>query len=328
MDNFQNNKFVFKYFEQKELLEPIGDKNLKLRAYNPSFTWHNGKLLMAYRISNYTLCKEEDIEYFGEYRVNFYNETLPPIISEVVLATLDPESLKIVEFHNLELSPPKECDWCHGYEDPRIISFRNKLYILVAYRDKKTIFNLTLIELSNDLDLINIIKIEPEFDNNHHQKNWNPFIYNNDLYFVYTVLPHKIVQVDLKSGRASIVYETTSNIFDDMLDDYVIRGGSSYIIYKNNFIGVSRGMKIKYVYDPEYVSIIYGFEAKPPFKPIKRSNPFLFTENSIKDLRHPVEMATGLIRNNDKIVIGMGINDCDLGIAEISLDNFINNLSF
>ena len=138
-------KFDTYRIRQSHRLYGFRTTDKRLRAYNPSLAWFNGKLLMAYRISNYSLCRKQDVDYFGKFWKNFYKKGLSPIISKIGLAIFDPYKMRIMKILNLPIKTITECEWCHGFEDPRIFLFQNSPYVLVSYRNEHSIYELALI---------------------------------------------------------------------------------------------------------------------------------------------------------------------------------------
>lgn len=64
------------------------------------------------------------------------------------------------------------------------------------------------------------------------EKNWMPFIMNDEVHFVYTVHPLRIYKLDRNTGQVSLTNEIT--LSDDNLSDF--RGSSGLIPYKHGWL--------------------------------------------------------------------------------------------
>jgi len=289
-----------------------------VRAYNPSLAWHHGTLVMAFRISSMTRCHRRLVDF-----ERYYSGELPPIINTLGVAFLDPVTLAIREARQLKISMPTECPWSFGYEDPRIFSFSGSLYLIVCYRNSNWVFVLSIIKLDKDLEPCKIIAVETDFDIGMHQKNWNPFIWNESLLFISSIAPHRIVSVNFDTGRATLLHDTATRAFCELEYKYYLRGGAGYVRCADHYLGVCRSVLKQ---DPafntnEYMCIAYVFDARPPFEVTGRSEPFHFGQFGGRS--PPIQMTTGLAQLNDDLLIAFGENDCDLKIVRIPKDRLL-----
>ena len=226
----------------------------------------------------------------------------------------------------LELKPIQKQCICEksGYEDPRTIVLKNHLYIFTAALTNSCKFEMQLMTIDIDrlLDTfkqkqhslsINDIKIlKIDFDLDKIQKNWMPFIYNDSLYCVYSVSPHKILKVNVDSGMCELVHTT----YYDITGDY--RGGSNIITYKDQYLGVIHIRKSL----TEYLTYFYTFKTQPPFQVTYISKPFLFnSDNPV------IEFASGLQQNGDQFFLSYGLWDCEAKVAVISSHEMNNMLT-
>ena len=68
-------------------------------------------------------------------------------------------------------------------------------------------------------------------------KNWAPFVYNKNLYFVYSLEPLRILLCIWPDGRLEWVYGQDSKSDTDKL---YVRGGSNAIVFNGHVYGVGR----------------------------------------------------------------------------------------
>jgi len=208
-----------------------------------------------------------------------------------------------------------------GPEDARIIKVNNDILFIfnnmINNEIKMCIYNLNK-KSTIVLEYEKSTKVE---------KNWSPFVYNNELYFSYYINPHHILKVDLLSGICKTVYNNSIIKYK-----YKIFGGtpSIYIKELNVYFGIGHTNKLGYLnLKRNYYCIGYMFNAQPPFNIIKLSKPFLFYDRddtyNIYEL-HKVEFPLGLQKINDDIYISLGINDIDSYFLKINYMDLINQI--
>jgi predicted GH43/DUF377 family glycosyl hydrolase len=289
-----------------------------VRAYNPSLAWHRETLVMAFRISSMTRCHQRLIDF-----ERYYSGELPPIINALGVAFLDPATMALHGARQLDVTMPRDCPWTLGYEDPRIFSFSDSLYLLVCHRNVRWVFAMSIIELGTDLEPHRILAIETDFDVGMHQKNWNPFVSDNKLLFVSSIAPHRIVAVNLDSGKATLVHDNATGVFCELETENDLRGGAGYVKCADRYVGVCRSaLKQESALNTnEYKCVAYAFEASPPFAVTGRSEPF--TLGQFDGHRTPIQMATGLAQLNDDLLIAFGEDDCDLKIARVPQERLL-----
>lgn len=123
-------------------------------------------------------------------------------------------------------------------EDPRIFSFQNELYCISwNYSQEK-----------NDLEIfvLNLLTNEKTIVQNnvtsHNGKNWVPFVYNDELYFIYSLEP--LILLKYNKPNVEIFYNQTSH---DQLNRFAwntgfgnMRAGSKGIMRDRNLCVFTR----------------------------------------------------------------------------------------
>ena len=197
-------------------------------------------------------------------------------------------------------------------EDPRIFYHNNNYYIIAV--DSDTIKNNIipkLIKLDENFDIINILSFDiSEFKKPVKQKNWNLFKdRNSNILMITDVYPKMTIKkVNLENVNILAKYEhDTSNFFPDIYKKSFIRCSTNFIPWKNNQLICILHLKKYYIY---YRSFFFTIEDTYPYRPIKYSKIYYFFNERI-------ELASGIQWRNNKILVGLGVNDYKGYVTEI-----------
>ena len=277
-----NKKYV-EYFDKENktnFIENITNSR-KFDGYNYSF--------------NKSLCIKDSIEYYCE-RIMINNQS-----------------------GLLRSSCKKEYDVCGldiNAEDPRLILFNGIIYIIfnikrtdVAYGRKMCISEF---EIFNPIEL----KIRNNYVNTI-EKNWSPFVKNNNLYFVYNYDPLVILKYD-NDGLCDLEYSQCSFPLDTSVK--CLRGGSNLIPYNDNlYITLCHShtnINNKYYYlgflvilntdkfKIEYISKPLMFESKETlYEKLKNTN-IIFDERDDLNvfIQYPISINCSSLEENTYII--------------------------
>jgi hypothetical protein len=120
-------------------------------------------------------------------------------------------------------------------EDPRCVSVRGRPFILSANPCGGN-FNYVLFDVQAKKCLNIEVTNRTGFK---YGKNWQPFVADGKLYAVHGFSPFRILQIDLETGRAEIVFETYVGL--DAVsphDGYThFRGGCSALVLEDKVVG-------------------------------------------------------------------------------------------
>jgi hypothetical protein len=266
---------------------------------NNKIIWESNKYEFNPSISNNHIvirsCNVEKKNIIFSYIKNFIFQKQKSMINSIIIYTN--KNRKIL---NINL------------EDPRIFYHNNYYYIIAV--DSDTIENNiipNLIKLDRNLNIINIQQFDiSEFKKPVKQKNWNLFKDKHDNILMITdVYPKMIIKkVNLENTNILAKYEhDTSNFFPDIYKKSFIRCSTNFIPWKNNQLICILHLKKYYIY---YRSFFFTIEDKYPYKPIKYSKIYYFFNERI-------ELASGIQWRNDKILVGLGVNDYKGYVTEI-----------
>lgn len=245
---------------------------------------------------------------------NFISTKRHKIVGELRQYILFNDSINVVKLNTIKLnnkinlinniSIKRGPRGCNGPEDPRIIELNNE--IILIYNDiidgciKLCLYNLNS-KNNKILEYDEASKIE---------KNWSPFIYNNELYVSQHINPHIILKVDIDTGKCDKVYSNEKYEYK-----YKIYGGTPSILFEqlDFYFGIAHTNTLGFLgHKRNYYCIGYLFNSKPPFNLIKVSELFTFfnrnDEHTIFTYQN-VEFPIGLQKVNDDLLISLGIND-------------------
>jgi len=287
-ENMENNTNLYIEFEEYTY-------NKEFKLFNPGVFVLKDEIYLVFRYSNFT-----------KYNIP---ETIK---SKLLLYKYNTKEYIWLNFINYE---SENCNM-QGMEDPKVILDidNNILYIYCSTFDDKC--NTVLCRLEYSID-----SIENCFTNNKKElnsksqkilkyeksknieKNWMPFknLEDNKIYMIYSVYPLIILEEESVSNN-DIVYKEILNVKHEELKN--ARGTSNGILLNNKFIFIIHE-KNQNVND--YFNGFMILENKYPFN---LQNHTKFTKFTNKN----IEFANGLSMYNDKLLISMGIDDCNAGI--------------
>ena len=205
-----------------------------------------------------------------------------------------------------------------GPEDPRFISIGSSSYILYndVYEDKTAMFlyNLTT-QMETKLQYSQANSVE---------KNWSPFVHNNQLYVSYFIDPHIVLKVDVESGMCEKVVE------NPQVGSLKICGGTPaiYIEQLNAYLGIGHvytSGALKWFRN--YYCVAYIFEAEYPFNMRHVGALFRFFRHTTF-IRSRIEFPVGLELQGNSLLISVGVDDIHSFHLRCSADDFIREVVY
>lgn len=322
--------------QQKYHKEHFNIKNFShYRSFNPTISFYKNKPIYIHRVSNYTNCT--DIKHTGlNSLLNIYKQ-------------YDIRSFMITEiinngnsyFTDLILPELVEEKCVRGFEDPRSLINDNEIYVISNHHtntDCKTemwlnIFNMvdlnftmsnvqqispnSSVKLTIDFDKLPNLTLKD--DKYNHQKNWIPFLSNNELFLVYSVNPHTVLKCDVDTGECNVFSKTYNKNLPNN-----IRGGSQARLYNGAYYALTHKRK-----GDQYSTQIYRFNSKYPFNVTGITDDFTFNDVEYKDKLH-IQFVSGfdIINEDNKDIayITYGEQDCHSKLCKISMKNIIRKM--
>ncbi len=144
-----------------------------------------------------------------------------------------------------------------GQEDPRFFVFRDRLHLTYTSYDTR-ITTPAIVRFSADLspESASLLTLR---NRNSWEKNWMPFEWGGELYAIYSVQPHVILQ--FREANVERVYETGNPMpwsWGELRGGCPpVRVGDEYYHWAHARIPQDHGL---------YSVALYTFEAKPPFR--------------------------------------------------------------
>lgn len=212
--------------------------------------------------------------------------------------------------------------------DPRLIFVGSKLVLSFSRHNviSETEFIAGAVildfDISDEIKIYDMFRISP-IQLQDRQKNWMPFIYENELYFIADIHPHRIYKFDLNTKFCNLAYEL--NYRHAWFMNNQLRGNSNAVLLPDgNYLATFHtAQKVRNIH--YYDNGAYIFEGKPPFKPIWFANKtFLPAEAAVENhFRKAGEIVcvfpVGMVLKDETLIISYGDNDSAVKILEISL---------
>lgn len=124
-----------------------------------------------------------------------------------------------------------------------------------------------------------------------HEKNWLPWIKNDELYIVYMFNPFMLYKVNEETGELTLIKELT------LVDNFNVKGSAPFIPYKDGLLATVHHTTRDLSYMQRFVWMDKDFTA------LKYSKPFYFEQKG-------VEFTLGMCDyNNGGIIMAISIRD-------------------
>lgn len=275
---------------------------------NPSIIQTDEGFLVNTRVVNYHLV-------VGQERTKEKNNPKEDRENRNILTWYTPELLRIAD---AEFVPGKlATEMAHfGMEDCRIFLWNNELWAIFTYYPGKGNYfsNITVgaccIGPSKKKRTWEIkrITIFERPDKDTPEKNWLPFIYDNQLYVVYSYNPFTVMSLSVNNGIAKKVVE---HVYQDQ-PSKLFRGSAGPIPFGQGYlllvheIDYVNGRKNAYYHRFVYVD--------REFNMIQYSPRFVFLEETI-------EFSCGMCMNThqDGLLVGVGVYDSHAYLCKVPL---------
>ncbi len=237
-------------------------------------------------------------------------------------------------------------------EDPRIFSTKEAVYIsYVRVTDWSPIVKCDMCCSSFDTLNKRIVNSVPlRYSKGDLEKNWIPFVVNHndkedEIYFVYKYLPHRILKLtSIEDGIIEVVYNNEGEF--SALKKWEekwgkIRGGTPAILVGDEYLSFFHS-SFKHKDEYYYVMGVITFENKPPFRIKKLSKtPIIFNDMySIKVTKDawfygkrppmsvifPAGIAVGNENKKDVFYVVCGENDVGIRCVVIDRKTLLSSL--
>lgn len=268
------------------------------RYTNPSILSHDNRLVTIMRMVNYS--RDDSLGWKCD------GDIWKRSVSQSYIQVLD-EYWRILKSHKAEDHSefPKYPMHIIGHEDCRIFRYNNKYYFTATncelYRDFKP--HIVLGRLDDNLNIDRIVPLSCQ-NMNDCQKNWLPFVHNNEVHLIYKLSPFIINKINTETGSFEEV------IRREMPHWHFphLRGSASPIDWCGGYLFLVHYVDdtgAKYVYVTRFIWMTYDFEIK------YISGTFYFEH-------HGIEFVSGLAMHGGEIHISYGVKDGSARVCRLS----------
>jgi tetratricopeptide (TPR) repeat protein len=270
---------------------------------NPSIARVGNELLMVQRCVNYEITNRGAP--YEEQRYETRNNE--PVNTRNFLLTLE-DDLSVRNATEIKLPPSwPVAQWSlvSGIEDMRLFDWNRELWVVGTVREQNSqgLCEQTLLRLeSSDSEEINAADwrvLMPEGEARH-EKNWMPFVEGDELRFLYSCDPTRVL-----NEHGKTIVETEPSLFGK-----AFRGGSQLVRFDDGWLALVHQVEYpqaKREYWHRFVWLDDSLRLR------KVSRPFYFNERG-------VEFVAGLALASDDetLVISYGVNDSESWLARVT----------
>lgn len=224
--------------------------------------------------------------------------------------------------------------------DFRTIQLRDKTYAVfftkqASYRSGVVLQSFEIqpdftIKWNNDRNVLEPVEDWPGgYVKTRAEKNWMPFVYRDELYFIYGLDPHVIFRYNEFSRRVQRVYDTKVDWSKAFLPGNGLSGNTNCVRVGDYYLNTFHSKPFR-----NYWTGYYFFEARPPFKPVLLGTVPLLEPNDCKEIRKSarvercfdnVQFPIGLHVSGENVLVSYGVNDITNQIAVVRTDDLLRN---
>lgn len=218
-------------------------------------------------------------------------------------------------------------------EDARIFTYKGEAYLIYndnemvtnpSHKERRDIYVAKLMRKGPNYWVAPPVKLihEDKYSSVLWQKNWTPFVWNDNLMISYTFKPHEVLLVDIETGICKSCYEVdnpTKWQFGEM------RGGSPalYIdghyltFYHSGLITKSKESRNQNMH--HYYMGALTFNAEPPFEVTKMTPAPIVGKDfyTISNFHKRIVYPGGFVVNGNTIHVVYGKDDSQVWVATI-----------
>jgi predicted GH43/DUF377 family glycosyl hydrolase len=219
--------------------------------------------------------------------------------------------------------------------DPRLIWTKdNELLMIYSFYEEKMesehILGRVVLDSANKYLINKPFRISPR-NLNSRQKNWVPFIHNNNIYFIGEIKPHTIYKMnDLADEKTELVYAVDWE--SKWFNSSHMRGSTPPVLFNNDtFLSTFHTVETHgnvHFYDNGF----YLFKSTPPFNVIKCAyKTFLPAESACEPYFRKHEhivcpFPIGMVVEEENLHISYGDNDSSIKILSTTINEAMSNL--
>lgn len=292
-------------------------------AHNPSIVKFNDGYLMSFRWSPNRL-NESWISYIC---LVLLNSSFEPISTVDILNTRC----------NNDLTPSQS-------EDGRIFYYNDKLYVVYndnmelifpSYWERRDMYIAEIVwDENNKFTLLEpmLLRHETKYREKPWQKNWNPFVWNDQLCLSYNLHPHEVILANLDNGICKPFFEAKVKDLDWKYG--ALRGATPAEMVDGEYLAFFHSGIYERTACSEYQEMwhyyigAYTYSSLPPFALTKMSKePIEATEfYTSSSYSKRVVYPGGFIIDGPNLYLAYGKDDYEIWIATLDLAELKNSL--
>eukprot|EP00434_Breviolum_minutum_P026461 symbB.v1.2.023395.t1/scaffold2138.1/size88104/7 len=158
-----------------------------------------------------------------------------------------------------------------------------------------------------------------------HQKNWMPFVANNELYLIFTIEPLRVMHVDVETGlcsHVSLVRTPALSALHPREDEFRGHGGPPLVQLGSELLGMARVQSGNLLYSHFFFTIRVAKEpsSSAPVT-VSRVSRLLCFGSTTRGLCEVIQFVGGLHIDKEQLVITYGVNDCEPKVTTMALSD-------
>ena len=200
-----------------------------------------------------------------------------------------------------------------GYEDPRVVVLKDLVYIFVScFANSNKYIQVCMIvipakikDVADKILPVDVKLLEPSFNQQTYQKNWMPFVHDNDIYLVFDTKPLIILKCNSVTGEVKHIDRTMAKT--QKIGSIQIRGGAIVRYDENLFLSIAHIRRGMY-----YTQIFYLFDTN--WKILGFTDEFVIRDDKLEFVKNKtflyfqikVQFASGILIKGNQIIVSYG----------------------
>ena len=285
-------------------------------SFNPSLIKYEEGYLLTFRF-----CPQIRKNWFSEIGVILLNQEFKPIHAPQLLNTR-------FEGHT---APPQA-------EDARIISYKGQLYLIYNDNTEKFVYpkvrrDMYIAKLQKEngrFELSPPVKLQCQGKSQLWEKNWVPFVWQDQLLLSYSIMPHEILIPEIVEGSCKTAFNTATRTEWKW---GFIRGGTPAQIVDGKYLAFFHSTFVTRTKYSNYEEMkhcflgAYTFNSEPPFQITHLSSKPLVHSSFYKSDKHIRVIFPGsFVVVGNKIHLVYGKDDYEIWMATIDKDKLFSSL--
>lgn len=278
---------------------PKGENKL-YRPLNPSIVTHDGRYFINVRTVNF----------INDRCISYTSMDVDGIIRTRNFLVECIEDFTVVAQNEL-IEVNDRVRYPHsviGMEDIRLFNWNNQWWGTTSIMDSLPFFSpkIHLFHSDDNFQVREIIKLRGSNNEGQCEKNWLPFVQDNEVYVIYSWDPFQLKKPNLETGECPIIKE-----YKCSLNLKTFRGSAGPLKYKDGYLAVIH--EVIFSSQRHYHHRFVYLDAD--FNITGVTLPFYFIN---RDIEYCCGLAWAL--NGEDLILSMGIGDCQAYLITIQSD--------